>query len=61
MPVISLSVFLKFVFLLLIYFYNLKFLIHGKTLNHIIGKDSWYRHGCIKLTRTYGIGMDSWY
>ena len=29
------------------------------TLTHIIGKDSRYGHGCIELTRTLGIDMDS--
>ena len=31
------------------------------TLTHVIGKDSWYRHGRMELTKTDGIDMDSWY
>ena len=29
------------------------------TLTRVIGKDSWYRHGRMELTRTHGIDMDS--
>ena len=28
---------------------------------HIIGKNSWNRHGLMVLTKTHGIELDSWY
>ena len=32
-----------------------------QTLTRVTGKDSWYRHGRMELTRTHGIDMDSRY